>query len=48
MQTLMDLIHQFNVCGFDTIAVICDGAAANMTMIKKISGAACKAYRCVY
>ena len=35
---LMDSIHQFYVCGFDTIIVVCDGAAVNMTMIKEMSG----------
>ena len=44
---LMDTIHQFHVCGFDTVAVVCDGAAANMTMVKEMSGAPRKAYRFV-
>ena len=43
---LFDSIHQFHVCGFETVAVDCDGAAPNMTMVKEMSGAARKAYRC--
>ena len=43
---LIDSIHQFHVCGFETVAVVCDGAAPNMTMVKEMSGAARKAYRC--
>ena len=29
---IMDSIHQFHVCGFDTVAVVCDGAASNLTI----------------
>ena len=43
---LVDAIHQFHVCGFETVAVVCDGAAPNMTMIKEMSGASRKACRC--
>lgn len=45
---LLDSIHQFHVCGFETDAVVCDGAPANMTMVKEMSGAPRKAYRSVY
>ena len=41
---LMDSIHQFHIHGFETVAVVCDGAASNLTMIKEISGAPRKAY----
>lgn len=44
---LMDSIHQFHVCGFETRAVVCDGAAANMTMVKELSGYPRKAFRLV-
>lgn len=43
---LFDSLHQFHVCGFETLAVVCDGAAANMTMVKEMSGDPRKAYRC--
>ena len=36
---LMDSIHQFNIHGFETVAVVCDGASSNLTMIKEMSGA---------
>lgn len=39
------LVDQFHVCGFDTVAAVCDGAASNLTMIKEMSGAPRKAYR---
>jgi hypothetical protein len=42
---LLDSIHQFHVCGFETDAVVCDGASPNMTMVKEMSGAPRKAYR---
>ena len=42
---LMESIHQFHICGFEVIAVVCDGASSNMTMIKEMSGAERKAYR---
>ena len=41
----MESIHQFHVCGFEMVAVVCDGASSNMTMIKEMSGAERKAYR---
>ena len=44
---LLDAIRQFHVCGFDVIAVVCDGASSNLTMIKELSGAPRKAYRSV-
>lgn len=46
-QIVIDSIHQYHVCGFETVAVVCDGAAANMTMIKEMCGAPRKAYRFV-
>ena len=42
---LMESIHQFHNCGFEVVAVVCDGASSNMTMIKEMSGAERKAYR---
>ena len=44
---LLDSIHQFHVCGFETDTIICDGAAPNTTMMKEMSGAPRKAYRSV-
>ncbi len=41
---LMDAIQQFHLCGFKTVAVVCDGASSNMSMIKEMSGALPKAY----
>ena len=45
---LMESIHQFHICGFETIAVVCDGAAPNMTMMKEMSGSPRKAFRYMY
>lgn len=42
---MSDSLHQFHVCGFETVAVVYDGAAANMTTIKEMSGDPRKAYR---
>lgn len=42
---LLDAIRQFHICGFDVVAVVCDGASSNLTMIKELSGAPRKAYR---
>ncbi len=42
---LMESIHQFHVCGFETVAVVCDGAAPNLTMVKEMSGYPRKAFR---
>ncbi len=41
---LIDAIQQFHLCGFKTVAVVCDGASSNMSMIKEMSGAPAKAY----
>ncbi len=41
---LMDAIQQFHLYGFKTLAVVCDGATSNMSMIKEMSGALPKAY----
>ncbi len=41
---LIDAIQQFHLCGFQTVAVVCDGASSNMSMIKEMSGAPAKAY----
>ena len=43
-RVLIDAIQQFHLCGFETLAVVTDGASANMTMIKEMSGAPRKAY----
>jgi hypothetical protein len=42
---LMESMHQFHVCGFETVAVVSDGAAPNMTMMKEMSGSPRKAFR---
>ena len=44
LPTLMDAIFKFHKCGFDTSAVVCDGAAANLTLIKELSGSQTGAY----
>ena len=41
---LMDTIQQFHLCGFKTVAVVCDGASSNLSMIKERSGAPAKSY----
>ena len=43
-RVLVDAIEQFHLCGFKTVAVVVDGASANMKMIKEMSGAPQKAY----
>ena len=43
-RVLIDAMEQFHFCGFKTIAVVVDGASANMQMIKEMSGAPQKAY----
>ena len=40
----MDAIFKFHTCGFETCAVVCDGASSNMTMVKELCGAERKAY----
>ena len=47
-RVLVDAIQQFYLCGFKTLAVVTDGASANMKMIKEMSGASQKAYGLVY
>ncbi len=37
-------IQRNTVCGFGTVAVVCDGASSNMTMVKEISGSKRGAY----
>ena len=45
---LLDSIHQFHVCGYETNAIVCDEAFPNMTMVKEMSGAPRKAYWSVW
>ena len=40
----MDAIFKFHKCGFETCAVVSDGASSNLTMIKELTGAERKAY----
>lgn len=42
--TLMDAIFKFHLSGFETVAVVCDGASSNLAMIKEMSGTSSKAY----
>lgn len=44
LPTLMDAIFKFHKCGFETCAVVCDGASPNLCMVKEMSGAERKAY----
>ena len=46
LPTLMDVIFKFHVCGFDTCAVVCDGASSNLTLNKELTGAGRKARVC--
>ena len=41
---VIDAIQQFHLCGFQTIAVVADGAPSNLKMIKEMSGACNGAY----
>lgn len=41
---VLDPIFKFHKSGFDTCAVVCDGASSNLTMVKEMSGASRKAY----
>ena len=43
-QVLIDAIQQLHMCGFVTVAVVTDGASANLKMIKEMSGASPGAY----
>ena len=43
-RVLIDAIQQFHVCGFQTLAIVTDGASANTKMIKEMSGVPQKAY----
>ena len=44
LPTLMDAIFKFHKCGFNTRAVVCDGASPNLTLIKQMSGSKTGAY----
>ena len=44
LPTLMDAIFKFHKCGFEVCVVVCDGASANMTMVKELTGYERKAY----
>lgn len=35
---IMDTIYQFNLFGFKTFMIICDGASSNLTMLKLLCG----------
>ena len=41
---MMDAMFKFHKCGFETCAIVCDGASSNLTMIKEMTGADRKAY----
>ena len=41
---VIDAIQQFHLCGFQTVAVVADGAPSNLKMIKEMSGARNGAY----
>ena len=41
---VIDAIQQFHLCGFQTVAVVADGAPSNLKMIKELSGARNGAY----
>ena len=43
-QIVIDAIQQFHLCGFQTVAVVADGAPSNLKMIKEMSGARNGAY----
>jgi hypothetical protein len=40
----MDAMFKFHMFGFKTVAVVCDGATSNLSMIKVLSGSEPKAY----
>ena len=44
LPTMMDAMFKFHKCGFETCAIVCDGASSNLTMIKEMTGADRKAY----
>ena len=49
MPCLMDAMFKFHKFGFKTVvAVVCDGASSNLSMIKLLSGYEAKAYGYVY
>jgi len=48
MPCLMDAMFKFHKFGFKTVAVVCDGASSNLSMIKLMSGGEAKAYGYVY
>ena len=43
-RVVIDAMQQLHLCGFQTIAVVTDGASANLKMIKEMSGASTGAY----
>ena len=48
LPTLMDAMFKLHKCGFETCAIVCDGASSNLTMIKELTGSERKAYGYVY
>ena len=48
LPTVMDAMFKFHKCGFDTSAIVCDGASSNLTMIKEMTGADRTAYGWVF
>ena len=48
LPTLMDAMFKLHKCGFDTCAVVCDGASSNLSMIQELTGSERKAYGYVY
>ena len=44
LPTVMDAMFKFHKCGFETCAIVCDGASSNLSMIKVMTGADRKAY----
>ena len=41
---LMDAMFKFHKFGFKSVAVVCDGASSNLSMIKVLSGSEAKEY----
>ena len=48
LPALMDAILKLHKYGFDVCAVVCDGASANLTVIKELTGSDTKAFGYVY
>lgn len=44
LPTVMDAMFKFHQYGFETSAIVCDGASSNLSMIKEMTGADRKAY----